>query len=174
MSQAIVISSVASHHSKCQHHFSSPVCHIFMSYHSTLLTNTVYSNQCHRVITFSDSILHAQCHGYMWYSGGEGCNENIYYTITYSCVYPATAFGKFQRDCLLKSDMSFGDFATVEQDSGTTRDTNSARDREKKNKRKNILTQICQGGRWMLLQHCAILPYGDWRRHVCVCVCVCV
>jgi len=25
-------------------------------------------------------------------SGGEGCDENIYYTITCSCVYPATAF----------------------------------------------------------------------------------
>ena len=112
ISQAIVISSVASHHSKCQHHFSSPVFHSFMSYHSTLLTNTVYSNQCHGVFTFSDSILHAQCHGYRWYSGGEGCDENIYYTITCSCVYPATAFGKFRRDCLLKSDMSFGDFAS--------------------------------------------------------------
>ena len=32
ISQAIVISSVASHHSKCQHHFSSLVFHIFMSY----------------------------------------------------------------------------------------------------------------------------------------------
>ena len=83
-----------------------------MSYHSTLLTNTVYSNQCHGVFTLSDSILYAQCHGYRWYSGGEGCDENIYYTITCSCVYPATAFGKFRRDCLLKSDMSFGDFAT--------------------------------------------------------------
>jgi len=106
ISQAIVISSVASHHSRCQHHFSSPVFHIFKSYRRILLTNTVYSNQCHGVFTFSDSILHAQCHGYRWYPGGEGCDENIYYTITCSCVYPATAFGKFRRDCLLKSDMS--------------------------------------------------------------------
>ena len=48
------------------------------------------------------------CHGYRWYSGGDLCDENIYYTITCSCVYSATALGKFRRDCLLKSDISFG------------------------------------------------------------------
>ena len=37
------------------------------------------------------------------------CDQNNYYTITCSCVYSVTAFGKFQRDCLLKSDISFGD-----------------------------------------------------------------
>jgi len=37
------------------------------------------------------------------------CDENIYYTITCSCVYPATVFGEFRWDCLLKSDNNFGD-----------------------------------------------------------------
>ena len=40
------------------------------------------------------------------------CDENIYYTITCLFVYPATAFGKFRQDCLHKSDISFGDFAS--------------------------------------------------------------
>ena len=45
-----------------------------MSYRSTLLTNTVYSNQCHGVFTFSDSILHAQCRrskSLGWQGGGQ-------------------------------------------------------------------------------------------------------
>jgi len=40
------------------------------------------------------------------------CDENICYTITCLFVYPATAFGKFRRDCLHKSDISFGDVAS--------------------------------------------------------------
>ena len=40
------------------------------------------------------------------------CDENIYYTITCLFVYPATTFGKIRRDCWLKSDISFGDFAS--------------------------------------------------------------
>ena len=71
ISQTIVIPSVAFHNLKCQHHFSSPGFLIFMSYRSTLLTNKVDSNQCHGVFTFSDSILHAQCHGYRWNSKGD-------------------------------------------------------------------------------------------------------
>jgi len=39
-------------------------------------------------------------------------DKNIYYTITCLFVYLATAFGKFRRDCLQKSDISFGDFAS--------------------------------------------------------------
>ena len=40
------------------------------------------------------------------------CDEIIHYTMTCSFVYPATVLGKFQRGCLLKSDMSSGDFAS--------------------------------------------------------------
>ena len=37
---------------------------------------------------------------------------NIYYTIIFSFVYPATVLGTFWRGCLLKSDMSPGDLAS--------------------------------------------------------------
>jgi len=44
------------------------------------------------------------------------CDKNIYYTITFSFVYPATVLKKFRRGCILKSNTSHVETNCIIQD----------------------------------------------------------
>jgi len=102
----IVISNVASHH-LIQNTISLHKSFIFACH--KLLTNAVYSNQCHGVFAFSDSFNMPMSQSKVVFRRWFVCDEIIYYTIKCSFVYPPTVLRQFQRGCLLKSDMSCGD-----------------------------------------------------------------
>ena len=107
ISQAIIISSVTSHHLKCQHHFSSPFFHIFMSHTTHKYGLLQPMSRCVYFFRFNSTRLMSRLQ--VVFRGRFVCDKNIHYTITCSFVYPATVLGQFQRGCLLKSDMSAGD-----------------------------------------------------------------
>jgi len=94
ISPATIISNVASHrlipNAISVYKSFTFLCH-------KLLTDTVYSNQCHGVLIFQILSKRQISRSQVAFGRQVVCHENIYCTITFAFVYPATVLGRFRR-----------------------------------------------------------------------------